>query len=673
MRRDEERKAREKQVAALQAQQEAAERATRKKQETDERAARLHQETLERQQQAAVTKAIRQSQKVAEKEQREAPAGIVSKFQGSAKKVHRKAAEKPTRERPENMKVGTGAPAARRAQEATISTTQSTEKAAENDPVYPMKARLSITEKGLTAALEAEKVARKDACLTRDKTILSTHKTQNLSQNKIYQEKEASPTDAKSSAKVRMAMMKKPADDHQATQNTRRHTAMATENDPVHSVNTRLAIIKKQEADRIAAMETEKDTKKVIRKSERQTKDRDETLKGTSKPPPNTTNSITIPTDPETPSLHTQSPVPAPKESSKPPHAPTRSSVRSKKPVVYRNDPIDIDPREDTPIPVVGLAQRPLIPARPSSPIPMEAPLSSVLLNPAIVEVTKARESNMKSGIGRRQPNGKPVSVEPAPKRHKNTAPVAAGKQKQNSSLDLNNTTPSTPAPALLELSKTLIVELNVATATLNKNGKRNNPLHDSPAAHPAKAKRQKPTHAARRNPPAPNPSIEMQDSDASSDETADTTTSSADEESAWETSSAASPPAISRPQPPHSSPLFSWPPLPGLQPRERAPFQNGLVIALENVAEDHALNPNLSVLDVILDLEENRPAHHREDWVTRATLKGGTFVYEGLRGLVGGLQDKRTPLGTGEMCLAVGAWARREWERKGWVWPVGE
>lgn len=540
MRRDEERKAREKQEAALQAQQEAAERAVRKKQETDEGTARLLQETLERQQQAAAAKAARQSQRaaekerqetdaqaareaqeaqenkekaarkayddaerkrefearaavtvqkaredrerreiaentnplkestesgnqkagakatrdrdvaekarreaevtemwnmdkegaarkaqrVAEKEQREAPTSIVSQVQGSAKNLYRKAAEKPTRERPEKMKVRTAATAARHAQEATISTAQPTEKAVEDDPVYSMKSKLAIIQKqeeDLTAALEAEKVARKAARLARDKTRLPTRKTQNISQNKVYQQKEASPTDPQHSAKVRMAMMKKPTDDQQATQNARRHTPKAAENDPVYSVNARLAIIEKQEADRIAAMETEKVTKKVIRKSARPTKDRGGTLKSTSKPPQHTTNSITIPTVFETPSLHTRSPVPAPKKSSKPPQAPTRSSARSKKPVIYTDDPMDIDSMEDSPIPVVGLVQRPPIPARPSVSFPTTAPSQSFLLIPVTVEEAKTGNSTAKPGIGRRQPKGKSVSVEPASKAHKNT------------------------------------------------------------------------------------------------------------------------------------------------------------------------------------------------------------------------------------------------------------
>lgn len=247
--------------------------------------------------------------------------------------------------------------------------------------------------------------------------------------------------------------------------------------------------------------------------------------------------------------------------------------------------------------------------------------------------------------------------------------PVAAGKRKRNSSLDLDNATHSTPVAALVELSKSLIVKLKVAAASRNMNGKRNKPHHDSPATYSAKTKRRKTTQAARRNTPVPNTDIEMQDNDAGGDEGADIT--SADEDSAWETSSATS--TLSPPSPSHYGTPFTWPPLPALKPREREPFHNGLIIALENVAEDHDRNPNLTVLEVIEDLEENRPAHHREDWVTKATLKGGTFVYEGLKGLVEGLRGARTHLSTGELCLAIGAWTKREWERKGWVWPVEE
>jgi len=67
-------------------------------------------------------------------------------------------------------------------------------------------------------------------------------------------------------------------------------------------------------------------------------------------------------------------------------------------------------------------------------------------------------------------------------------------------------------------------------------------------------------------------------------------------------------------------------------------------------------------------------PTFHRDDWSTRAALKGGAFAYGCVKGLVE--QNKRAGefvLGVEEMGLAVWEWARREWGRVGWGWPGDE
>lgn len=94
----------------------------------------------------------------------------------------------------------------------------------------------------------------------------------------------------------------------------------------------------------------------------------------------------------------------------------------------------------------------------------------------------------------------------------------------------------------------------------------------------------------------------------------------------------------------------FPFPALPTLPTRKRGPFYRGAQIALENVLEDYIAaaqeeeeeeegemdgGDTAMLLNVIEELEENRPTV--SGWERKTVLKGGSWVYGVLRGVVEG------------------------------------
>lgn len=63
----------------------------------------------------------------------------------------------------------------------------------------------------------------------------------------------------------------------------------------------------------------------------------------------------------------------------------------------------------------------------------------------------------------------------------------------------------------------------------------------------------------------------------------------------------------------------------------------------MENLIEDHAAYPGETFLELIEDLEDNKPTFTSDDWEHRTILKGGTWVCDVLR-IVAGYGPKPKP-----------------------------
>jgi hypothetical protein len=124
------------------------------------------------------------------------------------------------------------------------------------------------------------------------------------------------------------------------------------------------------------------------------------------------------------------------------------------------------------------------------------------------------------------------------------------------------------------------------------------------------------------------------------------------------------------------SSPTgHSFPPFPHLKSPRRAPFRLGASIALENILEDHAENPEDTLLELIEELEDNRPVFSKDDWEHRSVLKGGKWVYNALKKVAkdgdkdGEGKGKEGEDGGDEIVDVVKdleTWVEKEWDRIG-------
>ncbi|KAF2249344.1 hypothetical protein BU26DRAFT_564999 [Trematosphaeria pertusa] len=162
-----------------------------------------------------------------------------------------------------------------------------------------------------------------------------------------------------------------------------------------------------------------------------------------------------------------------------------------------------------------------------------------------------------------------------------------------------------------------------------------------------------------KKTPPKPKPKPTTQPPD--SDVAMLSPTHPAVSEASWETTSTSTTA--------HLSSLPPFPPFPPLQPRELTSFYKGLLTALENILEDAVSHPSHSLLDLVKNLDEEKPTV--DDWERRTVLKGGEYVYEALRcvcedededdgrGDVGGGGGGE---GVGALCRGLEEHARREY-----------
>jgi hypothetical protein len=86
----------------------------------------------------------------------------------------------------------------------------------------------------------------------------------------------------------------------------------------------------------------------------------------------------------------------------------------------------------------------------------------------------------------------------------------------------------------------------------------------------------------------------------------------------------------------PNTISSYTFPPLPSFPLQRRPKFHLGATIALSNLLEDHAAFPDETFLELIEDLEDNRPTFTCDDWEHRTILKGGTWVYDVIRKAAG-------------------------------------
>ncbi|KAF2829022.1 hypothetical protein CC86DRAFT_403672 [Ophiobolus disseminans] len=117
-------------------------------------------------------------------------------------------------------------------------------------------------------------------------------------------------------------------------------------------------------------------------------------------------------------------------------------------------------------------------------------------------------------------------------------------------------------------------------------------------------------------------------------------------------------------PLPSNNPHTYPWPPFPLLPALHYPPFHLGATIALSNLREDASSNPSSSLLDLITELEENRPSV--TGWEMNARLAGGEWVYQSLREYVE--EDEKRDVVRKRIFDVVNAlegWEKREWEKK--------
>jgi hypothetical protein len=104
----------------------------------------------------------------------------------------------------------------------------------------------------------------------------------------------------------------------------------------------------------------------------------------------------------------------------------------------------------------------------------------------------------------------------------------------------------------------------------------------------------------------------------------------------------------------------------PDLTHRALTPFHRGANIALENILADHAISPTDTLLELVEDLDSDRPIV--KDWEHVTVLKGGCWVYEILRGV---WEDKGTCVDVEVVVGKLEKWVESEMERLGGVIDV--
>ncbi|EMD95859.1 hypothetical protein COCHEDRAFT_1210128 [Bipolaris maydis C5] len=108
----------------------------------------------------------------------------------------------------------------------------------------------------------------------------------------------------------------------------------------------------------------------------------------------------------------------------------------------------------------------------------------------------------------------------------------------------------------------------------------------------------------------------------------------------------------------------LTFPPYPSpLAPRALPHFHTGAVIAVENIRDDYAITPDFSLLELVEDLEENRPTVL--DWEHVTVMRGGDWVYGVLREVWEVWGDR---VRVEEVVEQLMEWVDGEFERLAWV-----
>ncbi|EUC43955.1 hypothetical protein COCMIDRAFT_99493 [Bipolaris oryzae ATCC 44560] len=109
------------------------------------------------------------------------------------------------------------------------------------------------------------------------------------------------------------------------------------------------------------------------------------------------------------------------------------------------------------------------------------------------------------------------------------------------------------------------------------------------------------------------------------------------------------------------AQPTLSFPRFPRLTPRSLPLFHTGAVIAVENILEDYAITPDFTLLDLVDDLQENRPKIY--DWEHVTIMRGGNWVYGVLRRVCA---EWGEDVGVEEVGGRLMEWVEGEFERLG-------
>ncbi|KAF2645183.1 hypothetical protein P280DRAFT_503413 [Massarina eburnea CBS 473.64] len=100
--------------------------------------------------------------------------------------------------------------------------------------------------------------------------------------------------------------------------------------------------------------------------------------------------------------------------------------------------------------------------------------------------------------------------------------------------------------------------------------------------------------------------------------------------------------------------PTPSLPPFPPPPPHHLPHFTNGVQIALSNLHDDHMLSPTLPLLDLVAELEDDKPIVPDDDY-RRHVLNGAEWVYAAVRGMCEGRVGGVVSLG--EVCGVLERW----------------
>jgi hypothetical protein len=115
------------------------------------------------------------------------------------------------------------------------------------------------------------------------------------------------------------------------------------------------------------------------------------------------------------------------------------------------------------------------------------------------------------------------------------------------------------------------------------------------------------------------------------------------------------------------------------MSPRALSPFTRGARIALENILDDHRIEPLASLIDLVEELDDTRPLVNDREHVT--VMKGGSWIYQVMRDVCDEIEgedeeeeeEMEANMDIEDVVDKVGVWVGEERERLARVGGGGE